>query len=724
MATIRNNISIFSSIGNTKSGSQIPLDIFLENIRSGYWQDLVLPIRAIVDKKERDTAKKRVPYATISGTFTERTDAALEHHSGFVGIDIDDLDDPEATKEQIISDQYVAAAFRSISGRGLCLLFKIVPDKHREAFQGISEYLFKNYQLICDPTSINVSRARFVSYDPHLYINEAALKFTMYPKDKPPKKVEKVIFSKDDFGEILKQIQERKINITQDRYQVWLAIAFAISHKFGEAGRQDFHLVSSYSAKYDPRVTDRQYDACLRHKSNGREAHIETFYHYCKEAGVNLYTERTKLIAYTTINNKKAGLDIAGVKKTLADFEGITDADDIIEQVFNSNIELNEDTLLDQLELWIRQNYSLRRNEITRYIEHNGTPLQQKDFNSIYVKAKKVFEKLNFELLDRLINSDFVPTYNPLREFFLNNEEPEFTGYTPLIDKVLGAIETTDREYLLHFGRKWFVGAVSAAFGEHSSLMLVLSGERQNTGKTEWFRRLLPPELKQYYAESKLDAGKDDEILMTQKWIIVDDEMGGKSKKETKRLKELTSKQTFSLREPYGRNNVDLCRLAVLGGTTNDNELLSDPTGNRRIIPILVTAIQHQQYNDVDKAAMWLEAYSMWRNGWQWRMTKEDIEYLAKDTHYFEVSNSEAELIQKHFKKGEEAFTATDIKIVLENASNQKLSLDRIGKELKRMGFEQKIVKLDGATKRVYLVTPLGQNRVTGYEPALDGTPF
>ncbi len=102
--------------------------------------------------------------------------------------------------------------------------------------------------------------------------------------------------------------------------------------------------------------------------------------------------------------------------------------------------------------------------------------------------------------------------------------------------------------------------------------MLVLCGPRQGTGKTEFFRRILPPELIRYYAESKLDAGKDDEILMTQKLLIMDDEMGGKNKKEDKRLKELISKQTFSLREPYGRHNVELNRISVLCGTTNDEE--------------------------------------------------------------------------------------------------------------------------------------------------------
>ena len=101
--------------------------------------------------------------------------------------------------------------------------------------------------------------------------------------------------------------------------------------------------------------------------------------------------------------------------------------------------------------------------------------------------------------------------------------------------------------------------------------------------------RLLPAELKSLYAESKLDAGKDDEILMTQKILIVDDEFGGKSKQEEKRFKEITSKQIFNLREPYGRVNVDLNRLATLGGSTNDTGILNDPTGNRTFITNLCT---------------------------------------------------------------------------------------------------------------------------------------
>jgi hypothetical protein len=695
---VQPNISIYNGVTETKGGETLPFDLFLEGIRTGKWQDIVLPIRTIKEKKERDAAKKKAPIVTLSGSFNERKDDGLNKHSSFIGIDIDDVSNPEDLKKSLAADKYIVAAFTSISGRGLCLVFHISGAKHREAFQGINQYLYDNYDVICDPTSINVSRARFVSYDPHIYISVNYDKFLSYPKVKPPKKIEKTVFEKTDFDELLKEICGRRLNLCED-YHDWLRIGFALSHKFAEQGREYFHIVSQYSSKYQANSTDKQYTACLKHKG-GTEATIATFYYYCKQAGIQLYSERTRKIVHSASHGKKGGLNQKQVAENLKKFEQIEGAEDLIQQVYENDISIDEDGLLPQLELWLRQNYELRRNLITRYIENNGKPLEHKDFNSIFISAKKIFPELSFELMDRLINSDFVPTYNPFFEFFESNKERKKTG---CIEKLFSCIQSKDAEFVLHFGRKWLVGIISAIHGEHSPLMLILTGETQNTGKTEFFRRLLPTDLKKYYAESKLDAGKDDEILMTQKALIMDDEMGGKSKKENKRLKELTSKQTFSLREPYGRNNVDLVRLAVLCGTSNDNELLNDPTGNRRIIPVQVYSINHDVYNSVDKTDLLMEAYWLWKEGFEWKLDKHDIEYLGIDKISFEVSNFEKELLQQYFEKGDDNLTATEIMIYLEAKTKQRLIIDKIGKELKALGFEQK--KIDSGTKRVYCVS-------------------
>jgi predicted P-loop ATPase len=194
----------------------------------------------------------------------------------------------------------------------------------------------------------------------------------------------------------------------------------------------------------------------------------------------------------------------------------------------------------------------------------------------------------------------------------------------------------------------------------------------------------------------------------------MDDEMGGKSKKESKRLKELTSKQTFTLREPYGKMNVDLNRLAVLCGTTNDMQILNDPTGNRRLIPIQIRSIDYKKYNEVDKRLLLIEAYNLWKSGYEWQLTSEDVEAMQQNNNKFEEFSLEYELINKYFRIPNESWliemSATEIKIHLEKVSMQKISLKRVGMELKRMGFESMIKKVNGKTIQVYSVMELDQN--------------
>lgn len=706
------SISIYNKANDTTSTKTIPIDIFYDWIKEGKWQDAVLKIRTCEwDSEEQERLKKSCPGVTFAGTFSSRNDSSLIEHSGRISVDFDYIDDPEAFKEQLKYDKYVEAAFVSLRGRGVCVICKVNPEKHREAHQGLSQYFFETYKKVCDPTSINVSRLRFVSFDPNIYINPNKVeRFTKYPKTKPPKRVDKAIYAPDDFKYVLEQLVSRRINIVED-YHNWLRIGFGLVHQFGAAGEDYFHTISQFSAKYNPDQCSRQYKACLKHKGSN-EATIAMFYYYCKEAGLEIYSERTKKIAYSASQGKKSGLNAEQVAENLEKFEGITGAQDIIRQVMDNNIDLDEDTLLDQVEIWLRQSFDLRRNAITRFIENNGVPVKQKDLNTIFIKAKKLFDKLTYDLLERLINSDFIPEYNPFMEFFEANKDIKPTG---CIEKLFSTIKNRDPKYLEYFGKKWLVGIISAMHEDHSPLVLVLTGYKHGTGKTEWFRRLLPKELKPYYAESKLDAGKDDDILMTQKILIMDDEMGGKSKKEAKRLKELTSKQYFSLREPYGRNNVDLLRLAVLCGTTNENEILYDPTGNRRIIPVIVESIDKELYNTIDKTELLMEAYWLYKSGFDYRVIDdEDVKYLRQDEGLFEMSVAESELILKYFELPEvgapaSRMTATEIKVELEDLSRQKLIMDRISKELKRLGFQQEHTRVGRTTRRDYLVVKINR---------------
>jgi predicted P-loop ATPase len=710
------NISLFGAVYDVLSDDNFPIEAYLTAVKTGTYEDEVYKIRIEKNDKTRANLKRHLKRVTFSGMFSKREDAGLIEHSGYIAIDLDDISEIEETKRLLSEDRFVYSVFVSSSGTGLTVLFKINPSKHRLSFLGISEYILYNYNILPDPQSISVSKPFGVTYDPFIYVAEKQVAtFTMYPKEKPVEKVANFAFAKSDFDDLLKALVQRNISICEG-YDEWLKIGFAFVDKFGESGRGYYHVVSSVSKKYTHERTDKQYNYCLRSK-NLNLATIKTFYYYCKEAGLQISSPQTAKVRKVTLNAKSAGLKKEQIIKNLKEIEGIDGVDDLVSEVFDSKPEIEDgDSIIAQLEFFVSTNYKLERNKITRYIELNGNSLEQKDLNTIYIAAKKIITSLTYSDFERLIMSDFVSSYNPILRFFQALPEIKVKNkdefISPLIDKLASCIVNDISPYTEYFLRKWLVSSMSAIHGEHSPLMLVLSGEKHGKGKTEFFRRLLPDELKRYYAESKLDSGKDDEILMTQKWFIMDDEMSGKSKRETQRLKELTSKQWFSLREPYGRMNVDLFRVAVLCATTNSKEVLADTSGNRRIIPIPVDYIDKNKYNSINKTDLFNEAYWLWKNDFEWRVIEDDdMDYLNMYKSEFEVASIEKDLLLKYFtpEMPNSYMNTTELKVDLELMTQQRLNLSILGKHLLQIGYGSKSIRVGKQVQKKWAIRKINR---------------
>lgn len=709
-------ISYYTSIRITRGGDATTVYSFYNDIKEGRWQDHVLPIRAIKDKAARTKAKENAPATVLSGFCNERTDKGLVRHSGRIGMDIDDVN-PEEVKDLTKGDPFIEAVFASISGTGACIVFLINGDKHVEAYEAIAGYLLDKYKLIADIKCKNPSRARFVSFDPHIYINLKAKKFTDIAKKKPEKKVQDVVYVQSDFEHVIKEIVSKEIDITPD-YGTWLRVGLALADKFAESGRAIFHKLSQFNATYEASICDRQYDKCLNAKGAGLEkpVTIATIYHYAKEKGIQTVSDRTKLIVEAAYYAKKGGRDIESSVKYLLEAEGIPaeESRPVVEQVFQKNISIQTDeTDIEQVHRFLQREFTILRNEITRKVEVDDREMDDIVFNNIYCRAKIVFGKMiNAELLQRILNSDLIPTYNPLKDFFNQHKDIKPIG---VIATFCSAIKSDNGlregdffpQFVEYFLKKWWVGVVASIYGSHSPLMLVLTG-RQGNGKTEFFRRLLPESLKHFYAESKLDNDKDDAILLTKKLLICDDEMGGKSKKEEQHLKAILSKQIITVREPYGRYSVDLKRLAVLCGSTNDQEILNDPTGNRRIIPINVESIDYDLINSVDRTELLMEAYWLWKSGFKWELTGDDIKILNENTRHFEQPSIELELLTKFFHVADESdgefITPAEIKSRIEMRTGQKLNITKIGKELKKMGGVKKPKKVSGTVVYGYIL--------------------
>lgn len=711
-------ISLFYSLPEKgkphTSNETISIDDFLNAVKFGRWKGIIEPIRNEENKEKRSQLKKSLPSVTISGTFAERKQDQLIQHSGFIAIDVDNNND----SSKLQSDPYVYALFTSVSGLGFCALFKIDEEKHKESFNWLRNYLFNTYGYVVDPAPSNVASLRYVSFDPNLFFNEKAKKSKALIEKQKQIKSLPIVLGDDGFGELVNEAYQRGVNLT-DTYEDYRNVAFAIANGFGETGRNAFHKLASISAKYNSKHADKQYDIALADKGS-KKITIGSLYHMMKSNGLHIKNDNHKALTVATLA-KKSNRTPEAVEIQLIQHHGLnqSEAHNLVKEVFErADITLNAVTndpekLIESMVEFINQNYNFKKNMITGKIENNGTEMEEEDFNTAYLKLRSVFNNtaVTFDLMMRIIISRFTPHYNPIIKYIDENRHRNTSGN---IDALISHFDTSTKQAPL-FIRKWLLGMVGLIYGEPCRLILTLCGNQEN-GKTEFFRRLLPSRLRPFYAESKLDRDKDDEILMCQKLIVMDDEMGGKSKSDEKKLKELSSKDTFSLRAPYGKHNQDFKRLAIICGTSNELDVLTDATGNTRVLPIEVIRRDFEKFDAIDKDELFMEVVRAYESGERFNFTREESAELQSLTSKFEATPYERELILQYLcvpinDHSAEYMSTTEIKnyIEMQSGKQQIKNMKRFGIELRKMFGESRVIRVGSTIVRKYGVSRLGQ---------------
>lgn len=708
-------ISLFKGAEGSATRNPLPAEAlnfqqYIENIKEGVWYREVMAYR----ENKTEILKRKLPAVTPSGKFKKQGKEGLEEHSGIICLDIDGKDNLniEETLVGLMDDEYLYAMHQSVGGEGIAAYFRIEPDKHLEAYLALEKRLADKYHILVDPACKDIGRLRFVSFDPNAYLAKKPVPvFKQYlPKVKTGPMMKVYPHGEHDIEYILQQLEQKMVDLT-DSYYDWCKLGFAIADKYGPSGSQIFHRVSAISSKYDYDVCERKYQQLC--KSRNKTVTFATFMYMVKNAGVEIHSPTTKHIISSVKHNKlKIGQngghrDVVGATESVIKVLRTIDQVDVdgLENIVAQAMALDNKDLkglaaegpVKQLKAYMRT-YDLRFNLITRKIELSGEPITDHDINNIFLDCLDAFGKkdVNMQLVTSILYSHYVSSYNPFLEWFQKNQSKNTEGNIAALARCIKS-SMHEEHYVELMIRKWVCSLVASMHGEYSVIILVLCGV-QGIGKTNFFRYLLPDNLRSYYGESKLDAGKDDEILMCKKIILCDDEFGGKSKQEAKKLKELSSKQTFSIRKPYSREHEDLNRYAVLCGTSNDEEVINDPTGNRRILPISVHDIDWEAYKSIDKDHLLMEAFRLYHNHGAdaWQLTRTDIEYLDKTTKLNIQPLLEKELILKYYDIPDDSgdpeaewYTNTDIKDYIEQVTKQHLSSHKLGAVLKTLGVKK-----------------------------------
>lgn len=704
-------VTLFNKITQTKNGDNKSLDEVLRKIKDGHWQDIALNIMRENDKEKREQLKKNVPYFTPSGTFEYRKADKIIAHSGLIGIDIDEVENINAIIQILKVDDFTFSVFKSISGRGLCVLVRIEPDKHKEAYEALSKYYFELLRHPVDPACKDVSRARFISYDPDLYINYNAKVFKKYLPKKETKSVRprNFIHTTSKFEKVLERINQ---DITGGYHQ-WRDIGFAIASEFGFDGRDYFHHISSFSSQYDSKTCDKQYTYCCRSHS-GNMVRIGTFYYFCKMAGIDVSDKEEDFTAKIAYYAKSGGRNKESVKK-IVEMQGLTANDEIIDAVFKSN-DYNpaedengkKELDIEAVELWIKTNYSIQKNEVTENYENEGVEMTEEDFNSMFIHAKKTFEKLSREIFNYIVFSNSTEKYNPIKNSLSQYKWDSKDNIKELAKCITS--DTGNIEFRSNLLKKWLIGIVESIYSHNcNQLMLVLAGKK-NTGKSWFFENLLPKELQRYFVNGMINSDKDTLISLCSNLLYFNDEFTNKEA-DSNILKQILSAKQYDIRAPYGKKSIKRKKIASLCAATNETQILNDPTGNRRIVVFEITGrFDFNKYNGINKDMLFAQILHLYQKGERSQLTPEEIEQLEEviSGKYSETSIEAELLIDNVRKDGSEFKSTTAIKDFLETVTKQRLSVKKLGMELKRLGYE----RIKNAGYYGYMVDLVYQNGI------------
>lgn len=202
-----------------------------------------------------------------------------------------------------------------------------------------------------------------------------------------------------------------------------------------------------------------------------------------------------------------------------------------------------------------------------------------------------------------------------------------------------------DNELNRAFSVLWHVQVVRRAYATlhapvKADYMIMLMGP-QGIGKTSYFSRMAPPGS---FRSGLPDVTGKDAMQAMGDSLIVELAEFTQRKADADAFKAFVTRDVDKYRPPYGRDEIATPRRCVIAITTNEEQPLTDPTGNRRFWPIAVRKRADLEAVSAERDQVWAEALHYARAGVPATLPTE-LELLAserQEEHREENAYSEA----------------------------------------------------------------------------------
>ena len=248
---------------------------------------------------------------------------------------------------------------------------------------------------------------------------------------------------------------------------------------------------------------------------------------------------------------------------------------------------------------FMQSRYVLRHNVIQGTTEYRENTTWDSHFHLLddRMLGKMVVEARlrGIDVLDpdmrRYVTSADIPSFDPV-ESFLSGVRGQWDG----VDRIATLAETVKTRNPMWgtWFRRWFLSMVAqwmGVMGQYGNSVAPLLIGRQGWRKSTFCRQLLPDELQFGYTD-QLDFSSKKEVDRTicQYLLVNLDEFDQLSRRnQDGYLKNLLQRADIRTRVPYKSQVATMRRYASFIGTSNQSDLLTDPSGSRRFLCVELT---------------------------------------------------------------------------------------------------------------------------------------
>jgi len=389
------------------------------------------------------------------------------------------------------------------------------------------------------------------------------------------------------FELLCQRIYDASCNIAHT-YDEYLRFAFVCS-VFGEIGREWFHKICALDEKYDVRNCDTQFDNCQ--KTTRHEITLGTLVHMAQEHGIDVsIPEEAK-----PHRGRPRKTDGEREEERRNQFE-------LVSQFLNNEYSFRYNILSERIEL--------------KQGEEEWREFNERELNSILTNMHSNNVRVSKDNLSTYINSGvFSSPYNPVEEF-VKTMKP-WNGRTDYIRQVFDHLhleDGCDKDFLFECFKFYYVCLVGrgADLDIVNQLILVLAGEKEGTGKTEFVLRMLPSVLHKYiHNPVQLTSFKDkDETLATAHNLLFFLDEVSLNRQTFNKLKNMVGgagANKVTDRAPYAHTSEVRNVHASFAATTNHIDFLPEDLGDRRFLVLPVVGSDDYAKMPIDKA--FVQAY-------------------------------------------------------------------------------------------------------------------